>query len=187
MRRLRSSLFALGIAGLVVLGVACGGGGGGGGDSNKVSESQAKDAAEKFLLSMFGIFTGDTKADEFLGQFAPECREGVNEDDIEEALTLISAFGGAFGELEDLEIEEFDIGEVTVRETEEGTLVAPKNLDSIRVKVDGKFVNADEYLQSVGFDEFGTDDPAEDPILMVRRDGKTYIGDCSFLEDFSGG
>ena len=183
----RTWLATLTVAALIALAVACGGGGGGGGDSNKVSESQAKDAAEKFLLSMFGIFTGDTKADQFIGQFAPECREGVDEEEVEAALTLISTFGGAFGELEDLDIEEFDIGEVTLQETEEGTLVAPKNLDSIRVKVDGKFVNADQYLQSVGFDEFGTDDPAEDPILMVRRDGKTYIGDCSFLEDFSEG
>ena len=188
MIRVRTWLATLGVVGLVSLAVACGGGGGGGGggDSNKVSESQAKDAAEKFLLSMFGIFTGDTKADQLLAQFAPECRDDANEDDIEAALTLISSFGGAFGELDDLEIEEFDIGDVTLQETENGTLVAPKNLDSIRVKVDGKFVKADEYLQSVGFDEFGADDPAEDPILMVRRDGKTVIADCSFLEDFSG-
>jgi hypothetical protein len=100
---------------------------------------------------------------------------------------LISAFGSAFGELDNLDIEEFDIGEVTTQETEQGTLVAPKSLDTIRVKIDGKFVNADEYLQSVGFDAFGDDNPAEEPILMVRRDGKTLIGDCTYLEDFSEG
>src|SRR6187402_3168903 len=99
MGQVRTWLATLTVVALVGLAVACGGGGGGG-DSNKVSESQAKDAAEKFLLSMFGIFTGDTKADQFIGQFAPECREGIDEEEIEQALTLISAFGGAFGELD---------------------------------------------------------------------------------------
>jgi hypothetical protein len=181
MARTRTWLATLGVAGLIALAVACGGGGGG--DSNKVSESQAEEMADKFLFNMIGILTGDTDADDFLGMFAPECREGVEENDIEQLIALVSLFGGE--ELKDIKIQEFDVGDVNVEETEEGTLVSPKNLDNVRVKVDGKFVNANDYLQTVGFEDFGSSDPAEEPILMVRRDGKTYIADCTFLEDFA--
>ena len=93
MGRLRTLMATLAVAMLVGLAVACGGDDGGGGDSNKVSESQAKDAAEKFLLSVFGIFTGETKADQFLNQFAPECRENVDEDEVEQGRLNPSAAG----------------------------------------------------------------------------------------------
>jgi hypothetical protein len=185
MARGRTWLATLGVAGLVALAVACGGGGGG--DSTKVNQSQAASMADKFFFNLFGIFTGETEAKEFIEMFTPECREGVDEEEVEEALAFISGFGGAFGDFDDINISEFDVGEVTLEETDEGTLVAPKSLQAIRAKVDGKFVNADQYLQGVGFDAFGSEDPSGEQILMVRQDGKTYIADCSFLQEFTAG
>jgi hypothetical protein len=183
MARLSTWLAGLGVAGLLALAVACGGdddGGGGGGDN--ISESQAKQAADRFLLTTFGLFTGDATPKAFIEQFAPECREGVKESDIATAMLFIQAFAPA---LADLKIEEFDVGEVKVEQTTEGYLVSPTSADNIRVKVDGKFVNANTFFQDNGFDDFGEDDPTEEPILLVRRDGKTYIGDCEGLGDFS--
>jgi hypothetical protein len=184
MARFSTWLAGLGIAGLLALAVACGGDddGGGGGGGNTLNESQAKQAADRFLLTTFGLFTGDSTPKAFIEQFAPECRDGIKESDLATAMLFIQAFAP---ELKDLKIEEFDVGEVKVEQTDEGYLVSPTDADKIRVKVDGKFVNANTFFQENGFEDLASDDPTEDPILLVRRDGKTYVGDCEALGDFS--
>jgi hypothetical protein len=181
MGRIRTWLATLGIAGLVALAVACGGDDDGG-DGDNLSQSQAKQAADRFLLTTFGLFTGDSTPKAFIEQFAPECRDGVKESDIATAMLFLQAFAP---ELEKLKIEEFDVGDVKVEQTTEGYLVSPTDATKIRVKVDGKFVNANTFFEENGFEDFASDDPTEDPILLVRRDGKTYIGDCDIAGDFS--
>ena len=181
MARIGTWLAGLGVAGLLSLAVACGGGDDSGG-GNSLSESQAKQATNRFLATTFGLFTGDSTPKAFIEQFAPECREGVQESDLATAMLFIQAFAP---ELADLKIEEFDVGEVKVEQTDEGYLVSPTDANKMRVKVDGKFVNANTFFRDNGFEDIGSEELAEDPILLVRRDGKTYIGDCEALGDFS--
>jgi hypothetical protein len=89
-------------------------------------------------------------------------------------------------ELADTRIEDIDVGQVKVEKADEGYLVAPADPGAMRVKVDGQFVNADEYFTSAGFESDLSGDEV-DPILLVRRDGKIYAGDCQELQDFVGG
>ena len=61
MARIGTWLAGLGVAGLLSLAVACGGGDdSGGGGGNNLSESQAKQATNRFLATTFGLFTGDS-------------------------------------------------------------------------------------------------------------------------------
>jgi hypothetical protein len=168
------------LAGLALLLGACSGGNGGGG----LSEKSAGELSEQFVLDVFGILTGDVNAQRLIDSFAPECRQGVSVAEIQTAVGFIAVF---LPQLAEVEIEEVDLGELQYQETDEGILVMPVDPDGIRVKVDGRFVNANEFFSSLGLED-EDDSPASptEPLLIVERDGKAYIGDCSQLQDFSG-
>ncbi len=181
MIRTRTWLATIGVAGLMTLAVACGGDDNGGGGSG-FNESQAKAATNNLMKTAFGLFTGDATAKQFIELFDPECREGVDEGEISTGLALIQAFAP---ELSKLDIEDFDVGDVKVEESGEGYRVTVANPDSMRVKVDGKFVDADEFFEDAGFGEITEGDPSEEPINFIRKDGKVYVTDCEALGDFS--
>jgi hypothetical protein len=179
------------LAGLALLLCACGGGsddgGGGGGGGGGLSEKRAGELAEQYVVNIFGILTGDVKPQALIDSFAPECREGVKASDIAAAVGLIALF---VPQLADVKIEDVDLGELTYEKTDEGILVLPKDPDGIKIKVKGKFVNANEFFSELGFDDTSSDSgplSAEDALLIVERDGKAYLGDCSELQDFGGG
>jgi hypothetical protein len=159
---------------------ACGGGSGGDG----LSEKRAGEVAEQYVLDFFGILTGNVDAQRLIESFAPECREGVSAGDINAAVGFLRLF---LPNLAEVEIEEVDLGKLKFEKTAEGILVVPEDPGAIRLKVKGKFVDAEELFAEMGFTESDDDDlggPAE-PLLIVERDGKAYLGDCANLQDFS--
>ena len=177
------------LVGLALLLCACGGGsdnGGGGGGGGGLSEKRAGELAEQYVVNILGVLTGDVNAQKLIDSFAPECREGVKASDIAAAVGFIAIF---VPQLADVKIEDVDLGELTFEKTDEGILVLPKDPDGIKIKVKGKFVNANEFFSELGFDETESDSgplSAEDALLIVERDGKAYLGDCSELQDFGG-
>jgi hypothetical protein len=168
-------------AGLTLLLAACGGGSDGGGG---LSEKRAGEVAKQYILHVFGLLTGDTDADALIESFAPECREGVEASDVEAAIGFIAIF---LPDLAEADIEDVDLGKLKYTKTDEGILVIPEDPDGMRLKVDGKFVSANDFFADMGFED-SEDTPAEadEPLLIVERDGKAYIGDCSGLQDFAG-
>jgi hypothetical protein len=168
------------LAGLALLAGACSGGGGGGG----LSEKRAGELSEQFILNVFGILTGDVDAQRMIDSFAPECRQGISAAEIQTAAGFIVVF---LPQLAEIEIEDVDLGELEYERTEEGILVTPVDPNGIRVKVEGRFMNANEFFSSLGL-ESEDDSPASptEPLLIVERDGKAYIGDCTQLQDFGG-
>lgn len=174
-------VLALLIAGAVAAGVACGGGGGGDGP---ITESEASEATSRYMVTTLGLFTGTTEAQGFIDLFAPECREGVDPA----ALAFVAVFIQAFApELRGIEIEDVDVGELRLEQVDEGTLVSPLDPEAIRVKVDGNFMPATEFFAVSGFEPSDDEDDLAEPVLLVRRNGDIYIGDCSELEGLSGG
>jgi hypothetical protein len=173
-------VFAFAAALLVLAAVACGGGS----DNTKpIGEDEAAEAVNAYLVTSFGLFTGQTTAKDFIAAYAPECRGEVSESDLATILLFIQALAP---ELAGTKIDAIDVGQVKVEKADGGYLVAPDDPGSMRVKVDGQFVNADEYFTSAGFQSDLSGDEV-DPILFVRRDGKIYAGDCQELQDFVGG
>jgi hypothetical protein len=178
------------LAGLALLLCACGGGsddGGSGGGGGSLSEKRAGELAEQYVVNILGVLTGDVNAQKLIDSFAPECREGVKASDIAAAVGFIALF---VPQLADVKIEDVDLGELTFEKTGEGILVLPTDPDGIKIKVKGKFVNANEFFSELGFDDTSSDSgplSAEDALLIVERDGKAYLGDCSELQDFGGG
>ncbi|HLF70562.1 MAG TPA: DUF4352 domain-containing protein [Dehalococcoidia bacterium] len=173
---------------LVTLAFACGGGGGdkdSGSGGGTPSESEAAKVVHDYVLATFGVFTGSKTASDLLNVYAPECREGVNEEDIAGISALIRLFAP---ELAKAKIEDVDFGKLEYEKTDEGILVKPADPEKLRVKVNGKFVDANEFFGSLGLEESdeGTDVTSGDPLLVVKRDGKAYIGDCSELQSFAG-
>jgi hypothetical protein len=156
--------------------IACGGKG-----SPASDEEAAGAAAAQSVRVLLGLFDGSTHGKDLLEVFAPECREGVKASDIDSVLFLIRAFVPDLGKTK---IEAVDLGELRYNRTSEGIEVTPKDTSAIRVKADGKWMAADEFFQTSGLgnsDEQATDEP----LLMVKRNGKWYIGDCAQLQDFS--
>jgi hypothetical protein len=183
-------LLATALAGLALLLCACSGGSddsGDGGGGGGLSEKRAGELAEQYVLYAFGVLTGQVDAQKLIESFAPECREGVKASDIEAAVGFIALF---LPQLADAEIEDVDLGELTYEKTDEGILVLPKDPDAIKIKVKGKFVNANEFFSDLGLDESEEDSgplTADDALLIVERDGKAYLGDCTELQDLGGG
>jgi hypothetical protein len=181
----RAALLAvLGVAMTAVLVTACGGGdggGGGGGAPQGLSEGSAAQVAERFVLYTLQLFTGDANAKRFIEVFAPECRENVKEEDITLAITFIRAF---MPDLAKMKFQEVDLGKLVYERTSEGILVRPESPDAIRVKVGGKFVLARDLFADFGFEESDSITSAE-PILIVERNGRAYVGECDELGGFS--
>ena len=150
-------------------------------DSDPIGESEAKEAADRYFLTSLGLFTGDTEPQEFIDIFAPECRADADLSTLAFAILFIQGFAP---DLKDVEVEAVDVGGVNLEQTDEGALVTPQDANGLRVKVDGEFVPASEFFSEVGFDD-AEEDTAE-PLLLVRRDGVIYLGDCSELSSFAG-
>ena len=184
------SLFARPIAGFVALGllavmalsIACGGDDKKA-DSDPISESEAAEASNEFLKTTLGLFTGTTKAQAFVDLFAEECREDADVATLELVLSFIQGFAP---ELQGLEIEAVDLGPLVLEQTAEGTLVTAQDPANLRVKVDGEFKPASDFFGDAGFEE-ADEEALASSVLLVRRDGKILLGDCSDLEDVTGG
>jgi hypothetical protein len=175
--------FLTGVALVFVL--ACGGDDDGGDSaSGGGSENDVAATANRVVLTYIDVLAGKKKAQDLIDIYAPECRQGVDAQELDALLGVVKLFAP---ELSDLKIEAVDLGELNVQPTADGYLVAPVNPDAVRVRVDGRFVNADEYLAGFGFEREAAADLAPiESLEFVRRDGKLYVGDCSALQDISG-
>jgi hypothetical protein len=179
-------LVSCGLAVCLAVSVACGGdndGNGGNGGDGPITEAEATDAANEYFATALGLFTGSTEAQAFIDLFAPECREDVDAAALGFVLLFMQAFAP---DLQGKEIEEVDVGALTLEHTDAGTLVSPADPDALRVKVEGQFVAANDFFAESGFEPTEDSEIAE-PVLLVRRDGKIYLGDCSELEGLSSG
>ena len=168
-------------AAVFAIGVACGGG-----ESKSdgpITEDEAAEAAGEYFTTTLGLFTGATEAQAFIDLFAPECREDVDPAAIAFVVLFMQAFAP---ELQDIDIEGVDVGALNLEHTDEGTLVTPADPDALRLKVNGVFVSAADFFAESGFEPTEDGDLAE-PVLLVRRDGEVYVGDCSEIEGLSGG
>ena len=171
------SLTAVALLAALSVAVACGG------SKDSISEDEARVVVNRYLATTLGLFTGTTQPQQFIDLYAPECRDDVDV----EGLTLVTLFIQGFApELRGIVIEDVDTGELETDSDDRGTLVTPKDPSALRVKVDGAFVPASEFFGQAGFEATDAGEIAE-PVLLVRRDGSIYIGDCSELQDLSGG
>jgi uncharacterized protein DUF4352 len=166
---------------LVFLAVACGGGGSSGGGGS--DEEQAGAAAKQDILKFLGLFDGSTAGKDLLAAYAPECRQGVKASDVDAALALIRAF---VPDLSKSKVEDVDLGKLSYEKTSDGIKVSAIDPNAVRLKVKGKWMTPDEYFSLSGLTNSSDATAGVDqPTLMVKRDGKWYIGDCSSLKDFS--
>lgn len=170
------------LAALTLTLAACGGGGGSGGGSD---EDAVAKAANQHIEVFFGMLTGQSSGQDLLNVFAPECREGVKAADINAALGLIRLF---VPQLADAKIDDVDLGKLSIEKVAEGYEVTALNPAEARVKVKGKWLTFDTWAESLGMSD--SDSSAapgvDESLLIVKRDGKWLIGDCSELSDFGG-
>jgi len=178
-------------AAVLLLVVACGGDtksdagvSGAGPGTGAISEKEARAAANRFFLTFFGVLSGKQQPQSLIDLYAPECRKDVKASDLAGVLGLVRLFVPG---ITNMKIEDVDLGKLKLEETKDGTKVVPEDPNKVRIKVEGKFVNIDEYFKGLGFDD-NNEDPANtnDPILLVRREGKIYVGDCDSLSDLTG-
>lgn len=167
---------------LIALVASCGGSGKDD-STGSVSEKQASDVARQYFLTTFGVLSGKTSPQELINLYAPECRDNVDAKSIAGTLLLARAF---LPGLDEINVEDVDLGELKYETNDKGILVSPVDPSAARVKVDGKFVDIAEYFKSVGLpdDASSTTDSTNEPILIVKRDGKALIGDCTGLSDY---
>ena len=181
---MRTALGAV-LAAVCALGLAaCGGDGdGGGGSSGGVDEKAAREVSSQFVLTVFGVLAGTKQPQAMIDAYAPECRAGVKASDVAALVGLVRLFAP---QLAEAKIEAVDLGELRIEPVADGFRVSLVDPDKLRLKVNGKFVDADEYFASLGLDNADDASPTGDePILLVRREGKLYVGDCDSLQEFA--
>ena len=170
---------------LTVLAMACGGGSKAGSTDAEVTL-----AANTVILTYFDLLSGKKSGQALIDLYAPECRQGVSAGDIDKVMGLVAAFAP---ELSKLKIEAVDLGKLNIETVGDELHVAPADTSAIRVKVDGKFVKADDYLNSLsgtsatpaGNTTSMASIPGESALTLVRRNGKLYVGSCDELQEFS--
>ncbi len=152
-------------------------------DSGSVSEKQASQVAKQYFLTTFGVLSGKNTPQQLIDLYAPECQTNADAQSIAAMMLLARAFVPG---LDKLNIEDVDLGDLKYERNDKGLLVSPADPNAVRIKVDGKFVDVGEYFQSLGFsDGTTTTEATNEPLLVVKRDGKALIGDCSGLEQFN--
>ncbi len=174
---------------LIALVAACGGGSkesADSPDSGAVSEKQAGEVARQYFLTTFGVLSGKSSPQQLIDLFAPECRDGVDAQSIAATMLLARAF---LPGLDKLKIEDVDLGQLKYETNDKGVLVSPVDPNVARVKVDGKFIDVGEYFKSVGLSDGAstTTETTNEPLLIVKRNGKAVIGDCTGLSDYAVG
>jgi hypothetical protein len=165
------------LAGLcAVAAIACGG------ESNSNDEVEAR--ANQIVLTYFEVFTGKKPPQSLIDVYAPECRQNASVADVTAIVQFLQEF---LPGLREADIEAVDLGDLEVEEISDGVRILPADADAMRFRVDGRFVNARDYLTDLIGPEAATlTDVSEDGALtLVRRSGQLYIGDCEDLQDLT--
>jgi hypothetical protein len=149
-------------------------------DDTQIDNAEAKQAANKIMLTSIRLLTGDSAPQEYIELFVPECRTRVDDSAVATTMTLLQAVSS---QLSDVTVREVDVGPIELEPQDGGTLVTLADLESFRINVDGNFVAAQEWLAELGFGASGN--PLAQSLLLVRRDGQVLIADCTRLEVFS--
>src|SRR5687767_3878787 len=180
----------------LVFSIACGGddkkdggilGGGSSSSSSSSGGGNTKDPvafAQSALTTTFNVFGGSQDPQKLLDLYLPECRTGVKSSDVTAALTMIKAF---FPEISKLKVEDIDLANPKVEKNGNEYKLTITDKNKIRVKANGKLMNANDYFKSIGFDD-PDDSPlsgVDEPLLLKEQDGKLFISDCSSLKDLA--
>jgi len=180
----------------LVFSIACGGddkkdggilGGNPGGSSSSKGGGDPKDPvafAQRSIVTLFNMFGGSTDPQQYLDLYLPECRTGVKASDVTQVLTMIKAF---FPDINKLKVEDVDLANPKVEKNGNDVKITITDSNKIRVKVNGKFVPAQEFFKSIGFDD-PKDSPLEvtdEPLMLKEQDGKLYIANCDDLKDIA--
>jgi hypothetical protein len=175
---LRALLITLSL--IAAVAAACGGGGSGGGSD----EQQAGAAANRHIRTFLGLFDGTSTSQQLIDAFAPECRSGVKTTDIDKTAALLRTFAPQFAKYR---IEAIDLGPLSYEKTADGINVTATDGTKARIKTNGKWISVQDYVKLANLESGDLNITGGEPTLMVKRDGKWYIGDCSVLEDLKTG
>jgi hypothetical protein len=164
---------------LTAFAVACGGGGGGalsgGGSSNS---TDPKTFTTQYYTTLFATLAGNKSTQDFVNFFQPSCRDNVKIADVTRGIqseqTNVPKIKGA-------KIDNVDFGDKfkSTKKDSGYTVTIPSSRDS-RIHVDGKWVNAHDYLKSIDFEDDSSGGTTDD-INLVLVDKKLYVDDCDSL------
>jgi hypothetical protein len=179
-KTLATRLSLLGLVAVLFFAVACSGGGDSGA---KISDAEATTAANNYLKTTLGLFTGSTPPQDFINLYAPECREGVDPA----SLAFVSSFmQGMAPDLKGTTVEAVDAGPLEIKKADDGAFVTPKDPSALKVQVNGEFKPASDFRGAAGFTPSEPSDSAT-PLHLVRRDDQIFIANCDELRDLAGG
>jgi hypothetical protein len=158
----------------LLIAAACGGGNGGGGSE----EDRVRAAANEFVLTVFGVFSGARQPQALIDSLIPECRAALSTQEIAATVALIRAF---VPDLARARMEAVDLGNLSIRKVGDQYLVRPTDPSAMRVRVNGQWVNADQFFSQIGFSEPGESVGIEDEIAFEIRNGRALVADCDVL------
>ncbi len=176
----------------LIFSVACGGddkkdGGILGGGSTSGSNTSTKDPvafAQAAVVTQFNVFGGSVEPQKLIDLYLPECTTGIKPSDITATLAMVKAF---FPDIGKLKIEDIDLANPKVEKNGNDVKLTISDVSKVRVKTNGKFVNATEFMKSIGFTD-PSDSPLEgfnEPLELREKDGRLYISNCNDLKDIA--
>lgn len=175
----------------LIFSVACGGddkkdGGilGGGGSNSSTNSKDPVAFAQSAVVTQFNVFGGSVDPQKLLDLYLPECTKGIKTSDITQTLAMVKAF---FPDIAKLKIEDIDLAGPKVEKNGNDVKLTISDINKVRIKSNGKFVNAVEFMKSIGFTDPG-DSPLEgfnEPLELREQDGRLYISNCDDLKDIA--
>jgi hypothetical protein len=175
----------------LVFSIACGGddkkdGGilGGGSSSGNTNTKDPVAFAQAAVVTQFNVFGGSVDPQKLLDLYLPECTKGIKTSDITQTLTMVKAF---FPDIAKLKVEDIDLAGPKVEKNGNDIKLTIGDINKVRVKSNGKFVNANEFMKSIGFTD-PKDSPLEgfnEPLELREQDGRLYISNCDDLKDIA--
>jgi hypothetical protein len=170
---------------LTAFAVACGGGSSGGplgsgGSSGGTADPKA--FTTQYYTTIFASLGGTKTAQDLANLFTPPCRENVKVADIRRG---IEDEQKEVPKIKGKNIDNVDFGDKfkAVKKDNGYTVTIPSSRDS-KIHVDGKWLNAHDFLVSVDFEKEDSKTNTEDLELMLFE-GKLYSNDCESLQSIA--
>jgi hypothetical protein len=160
-----SLLVAIGATVALVAG-ACGG------NESPLTEEQAKETSENFLLDFFQVIAGREELETLLNYYSPDCQSKFSSREILEAKDSIAGTRLRFPVLRDIHIDELALRDVHYEPSPDGILVFASGVD---VVADGERQDLRSYFLKIGLSEATEGSVIRDGLNIVKVRGKAYV------------
>jgi hypothetical protein len=143
-----------------------------------LSEQEAQQLTNNAYLTLLRIGSGAENVGDITNLFTAQCRSTDRNYNVA-GFARVLGMVGTPSLIGKNRIDGFDIGEVSLVRTNGGIRVTPRNVAQARIRLDGEWIDFDEFSLQQG--SSGSDlskKPGDRPLVFSREEGRWLIAGC---------